>query len=393
MTDDRFDRDSWERRWSQALGDHPDKVASRPPNAHLLAEVGDLEPGLALDAGCGHGAEAIWLAASGWRVTAVDFSVTALDHARSTAQAVGEDVAERIEWVEGDLGSWTPPSRRFDLVSCLYVHVAGSVGEMVTRLAAGVAPGGTLFMVGHLPVDPATGAADARCGTGPSDRRRRRRGSRLARLADHRRRGTTPRRGRRRCRCGGAGGPPDLAIRCDTSDATRRLLSGWDEWREPGLSPPGRPAWRCLTHGGGWRYRNLALVWFLQEIDHAPSPSVAETLTRGRSLACVDVCLHRVGGRNLGGERGAPRSRRRSSTRWSWPSRSTAALAVGQPLVPVRRRLEPPFRCFAAYRTPRCRSAPWATPPQAGSSLPWATHTSGSGLRRSTSWASGVASR
>lgn len=28
---------------------------------------------------------------------------------------------------------------------------------MVTRLAAGVAPGGTLFLVGHLPVDPATG--------------------------------------------------------------------------------------------------------------------------------------------------------------------------------------------------------------------------------------------
>ena len=157
MTDDRFDRDSWERRWSQALREHPDRVARRPPNAHLLAEIADLEPGLALDAGCGHGAEAIWLAASGWQVTAVDFSVTALEHARSTAQAVGDGVAERIEWVEGDLGRWTPSPRHFDLVSSLYVHVAGSMGEMVTRLATGVAPGGTLFMVGHLPVDPATG--------------------------------------------------------------------------------------------------------------------------------------------------------------------------------------------------------------------------------------------
>ena len=157
MTDD-YDRDSWERRWSQALRDHGDQVARRPPNAHLLAEVGDLEPGLALDAGCGHGAEAIWLAASGWRVTAVDFSVTALEHARSTARAVGDDVAERIEWVEGDLGSWAPSPRTFDLVSCLYVHVAGSVGEMVTRLGGGVAPGGTLVLVGHQPVDPETGA-------------------------------------------------------------------------------------------------------------------------------------------------------------------------------------------------------------------------------------------
>jgi SAM-dependent methyltransferase len=157
VTDDPFDRESWERRWAQALRDHPGQVANRPPNAHLVAETGNLPPGRALDAGCGHGADAIWLAASGWQVTAVDFSVTALEHARSTAQRVGANVAERIEWVEGDLGNWTPPPRHFDLISCLYLHVAGAVGEMVNRLAAGVAPGGTLFMVGHLPVDPATG--------------------------------------------------------------------------------------------------------------------------------------------------------------------------------------------------------------------------------------------
>ena len=152
-----FDRDSWERRWAQALREHPDAVASRPPNAHLLAECGDLQPGVALDAGCGHGAEAIWLAAAGWDVTAVDFSLTALDHAQSTAGALGPDVAERIAWVEGDLGSWSPPPRRFDLVTSLYVHVAGSVTEMVARLGSGVAAGRTLFLVGHLPVDPATG--------------------------------------------------------------------------------------------------------------------------------------------------------------------------------------------------------------------------------------------
>lgn len=157
MANETFDRDFWERRWAQVLREHPEKVASRPPNAHLVAEVGDMTAGHALDAGCGHGAEAVWLAASGWTVTAVDFSRVALEHARSTAQAVGGDVADRITWVVGDLGTWTPAARRFDLVSCLYVHVSGSVGEMVTRLGTGVAPGGTLFLVGHLPVDPATG--------------------------------------------------------------------------------------------------------------------------------------------------------------------------------------------------------------------------------------------
>jgi SAM-dependent methyltransferase len=164
MTDEAFDRDSSERRWEQALREHADNVASRPPNAHLLGEIGGLRPGRALDAGCGHGAESIWLAGSGWQVIAVDFSVTALEHGRTTAKALGADVAERIEWVDGDLGSWAPAPRRFDLVSCLYVHVAGSVGEMVRRLGAGVAPGGTLFLVGHRPFDPATGAPTSATG-------------------------------------------------------------------------------------------------------------------------------------------------------------------------------------------------------------------------------------
>jgi SAM-dependent methyltransferase len=157
MTDEMFDQNSWERRWAQVLRESPEKLASRRLNAHLVAEIGDLRPGLALDAGCGHGSEAIWLATSGWRVTAIDFSVTALDYGRTAAHAAGADVAERIEWVEGDLGSWTPPPRRFDLVSCLYLHVAGSVIEMVGRLGTGVAPGGTLLLVGHRPTDPATG--------------------------------------------------------------------------------------------------------------------------------------------------------------------------------------------------------------------------------------------
>jgi len=43
-------------------------------------------------------------------------------------------------------------------------HVAGSVQEMVRRMAAGVAPGGTLFLVGHRPIDPATGGATAAAG-------------------------------------------------------------------------------------------------------------------------------------------------------------------------------------------------------------------------------------
>ncbi len=156
MTND-LDQHGWESRWERALQEHGDMVAKRPPNAYLTELAAGLSPGRALDAGCGHGAEAIWLAACGWQVTAVDFSAKALEFGRATASALGTDIAERVEWVEGDHGVWAPASEKFDLVSCLYVHVAGSVEEMIGQLASGVAPGGTLLLVGHRPVDPATG--------------------------------------------------------------------------------------------------------------------------------------------------------------------------------------------------------------------------------------------
>jgi SAM-dependent methyltransferase len=158
-----FDRAHWERLWEKTLREHPDKVAQRPPNAQLIAAVESLRlpPGRALDAGCGHGAETLWLAGHGWEVTAVDFSASALAHGRSTAEALGADIAERVTWIEADLGTWAPSGDDFDLVVCLYVHVAGAVDDMVRRMASGVAPTGTLLMVGHRPIDPATGKPTA----------------------------------------------------------------------------------------------------------------------------------------------------------------------------------------------------------------------------------------
>ena len=156
-----YDRESWEARWARALREHGDRVARRPPNAHLTAEVAALPAGRALDAGCGHGSDALWLAARGWRVTAVDFAPTALAYGRTTAETMGPDVAGRIDWIEADLGTWAPERRGYDLVVCLYLHVAGSIEELVQRMGAGVALGGSLLLVGHRPIDPATRAATA----------------------------------------------------------------------------------------------------------------------------------------------------------------------------------------------------------------------------------------
>lgn len=121
MTRPKFDQDFWDQLWSKTVREHPDKLARRPPNAYLMTAAADLPPGHALDAGCGQGADTLWLAAHGWQVTAVDFSATALAHGRSMAEAAGSDIAERIEWIESDLATWAAEPGNYDLVVCLYV--------------------------------------------------------------------------------------------------------------------------------------------------------------------------------------------------------------------------------------------------------------------------------
>lgn len=143
---EEFDKAYWEGRYR---GHTP--VGSGEPNPQLVAEVGDFAPGTALEAGCGEGANAIWLASRGWRVTAVDLASTALRRAREHAETLGADVTSRIDWVQADLTVWTPTEEHFDLVCAHYVHPAASREALFRRLAASVAPGGTLLIVDHHP--------------------------------------------------------------------------------------------------------------------------------------------------------------------------------------------------------------------------------------------------
>jgi SAM-dependent methyltransferase len=144
-----FDKDFWEERYRSAH-----RLWSGRPNANLVAEAADLPPGAALDAGCGEGADALWLAARGWRVTAVDIAATALERAAAHAAGTDPDAAARVEWRAADLTTWMPPAAAFDLVSSQYVHLPAAERDgLVGRLAAAVAPGGTLLVVAHHPSD------------------------------------------------------------------------------------------------------------------------------------------------------------------------------------------------------------------------------------------------
>ncbi|WP_454697491.1 class I SAM-dependent methyltransferase [Arthrobacter humicola] len=148
----KFDESFWDERYRQH-----GSVWSRNPNPSLMTEAASLRPGSALDVGSGEGADSIWLARQGWRVTAVDISSVALARA---AERAAEDatVAGRIVWVHHDLTAMPPPAGTFDLVSAQFMHLPlAQRTELYHRLAASVAPGGTFLIVGHHPDDLATG--------------------------------------------------------------------------------------------------------------------------------------------------------------------------------------------------------------------------------------------
>jgi SAM-dependent methyltransferase len=141
-----FDKDYWEAHWQEADGRGSGQEID--PNPYLARETSSLVPGTALDAGCGEGAEAIFLAAAGWQVTAADISAEVLSRASERATTRGAP-PERVQWVEADLSCWEPGSR-FDLVTTHYAHPAMPQLAFYERISAWVAPGGTLLIVGHL---------------------------------------------------------------------------------------------------------------------------------------------------------------------------------------------------------------------------------------------------
>ncbi len=135
--------------WEEFYQDR-DQIWTGNPNPLLVREVAALEPGAALDLGCGEGADAVWLAQRGWRVTAVDVSVTALRRAAAHAGEAG--VGERITFAEHDLAQ-SFPEGFFDLVSAQFFHspVAREHErtKVLGRAAEAVEVGGVLLIAGH----------------------------------------------------------------------------------------------------------------------------------------------------------------------------------------------------------------------------------------------------
>ncbi|MGP8207050.1 MAG: class I SAM-dependent methyltransferase [Acidimicrobiales bacterium] len=142
----RFDAAAQAAEWDARYGESEGAMWSGRPNGRLLVEVAGLAPGWALDVGCGEGADAIWLAQSGWTVTAIDISDVAISRARQAAARAGAVV----EWACGDALQTSFPARSFDLVSMQYPALPKATGEAAVRALLGtVRSGGLLLAVYH----------------------------------------------------------------------------------------------------------------------------------------------------------------------------------------------------------------------------------------------------
>ncbi|CAM4159675.1 class I SAM-dependent methyltransferase [Helcobacillus massiliensis] len=138
-----------------------------------------MQPGRALDLGCGEGGDALWLARAGWRVTGVDISTVAVDRATAraeqeglTAGADGAHPGGSARFLARDLEAWEGPAGegtdgfgvdgfradggRADaggyglITASFFQSFAGLDRESVLRRAATwLAPGGALVMLSH----------------------------------------------------------------------------------------------------------------------------------------------------------------------------------------------------------------------------------------------------
>lgn len=135
--------------WDARYGEHA-QMFSGDPNGVLVTEAHALPPGRALDVGTGEGADAIWLAARGWRVTAMDISQVALTRAAKAAA----DARVEVDWTHADLLTAPPATGAYDLVSAQYLPIPHQPGDAAVRgLLAAVAPGGTFLFVHHDPAE------------------------------------------------------------------------------------------------------------------------------------------------------------------------------------------------------------------------------------------------
>ncbi|GAB2519300.1 A1S_2505 family phage non-structural protein [Paramicrobacterium agarici] len=137
--------------WDNRYGER-ERMWSGRVNGVLADIATPLQPGTALDLGCGEGADSLWLAERGWTVTGVDVSAVALERAAGEARARGTDA---VTWQHADLETWKPDGS-FDLVSACFLQAPEDFGRagVLHRTSRHVRQGGHMLIVSHAAMPP-----------------------------------------------------------------------------------------------------------------------------------------------------------------------------------------------------------------------------------------------
>ena len=149
-------RDFWNDRYREKTG-----KTSGTPGLVLSQFASPLQPGTALELGCGRGDDALWLARQGWQVTAVDVSAVALAYASERSARAG--LAGSLRFEEHDLAE-TFPDGSHDLVVASFLQSPQDWprARVLARAAGAVTTGGRLLITEHGKRPPGSEAAEDR---------------------------------------------------------------------------------------------------------------------------------------------------------------------------------------------------------------------------------------
>lgn len=131
------DREKWNERYRG--GAYADRTH---PSALLAGWIDRIPQGRALDLACGAGRNALYLAAHGFEVDAVDISGETLERARRSADQAGLV----INWIEHDLDEPLVLEQHYALILVIrFVNL-----PLIRELSHLLAPGGFLVCEEHL---------------------------------------------------------------------------------------------------------------------------------------------------------------------------------------------------------------------------------------------------
>lgn len=147
------------QRWQSRYGG-PDYFYGTEPNDFLAASVAAIPAGGAvLCLGEGEGRNAVFLAARGHLVTALDQSSAGL----AKAQRLAAERAVRLEVVEASLGDYVFSPHAWQAVVSIWCHLPTALREVVHRdVVTALAPGGVLVLESYTPAQISHGTGGPR---------------------------------------------------------------------------------------------------------------------------------------------------------------------------------------------------------------------------------------